>query len=36
MELELYYFDVAGKGECIRLACFYADLPLIDTRLGRN
>jgi glutathione S-transferase len=34
--LELFYFDIAGKGEPIRLACAYAGLPLKDTRLSRE
>jgi len=36
MELELLYFNIAGKGEAIRLACAYAGLNLKDTRLSRD
>ncbi len=31
-ELKLYYFDIKGKGECIRLICAYAGLKLDDHR----
>ena len=33
-ELKLYYFDIPGKAEPIRLACFYAGLELDDYRFG--
>ncbi|KAJ1423502.1 hypothetical protein B484DRAFT_451869 [Ochromonadaceae sp. CCMP2298] len=36
MSLKLYYFDIAGKGEAIRLACAYGNLPLDDIRLDRD
>ena len=32
-KLKLYYFDLAGKGECIRLACAQAGIPLEDVRI---
>ena len=32
--LKLYYFDVAGKGEPIRLLAAYADLDLEDFRFS--
>ena len=32
-KLKLYYFDIQGKGEAIRLFCAYAGLDLIDHRL---
>ncbi len=32
--LKLYYFDLAGKGEPIRLACTYGNLPFTDIRLN--
>ena len=35
-KLELLYFDVAGKGEAIRLACSYARLPFRDIRLTQE
>lgn len=31
-DLKLYYFDIKGKGECIRLICAYAGLKLEDHR----
>lgn len=34
--LELFYFDLAGKGECIRLTLAYAGLPFQDKRLSRQ
>ena len=34
--LELFYFDIPGKGEAIRLHNAYAGLPLKDTRLTRD
>ena len=34
--LELFYFDIPGKGEAIRLACAYANLPLKDTRFANR
>ena len=30
---ELVYFDIAGKGEPIRLAFTYAGIPFVDTRM---
>ena len=35
-KLELFYFDIPGKGEAIRLHCAFAGLPLKDTRLSRD
>lgn len=32
-KLKLIYFDLAGKGECIRLACAYANVDLEDKRI---
>ena len=32
-KLKLYYFDIVGKGECIRLACAQAGIPLEDVRI---
>lgn len=34
--LKLYYFDIPGKGEAIRLACTYGGIPFDDVRLGRD
>jgi glutathione S-transferase len=34
--LKLYYFDIPGKGEAIRLACHYAGIPLDDVRIDRE
>ena len=34
--LELFYFDIPGKGEAIRLHNAFAGLPLKDTRLTRD
>jgi len=31
-QLKLYYFNIKGKGEPIRLLCAYAGLPLEDVR----
>jgi len=31
-DLKLYYFDIKGKGECIRLICAYSGLKLEDHR----
>jgi glutathione S-transferase len=33
-KLKLYYFDIKGKGEPIRLLCFYAGLELEDHRFA--
>ncbi len=33
-QLELIYFNIAGKAEAVRLACHYADIPLVDTRFN--
>mmetsp|Transcript_20753 Transcript_20753/g.26803 ORF Transcript_20753/g.26803 Transcript_20753/m.26803 type:complete len:228 (+) Transcript_20753:99-782(+) len=33
-KLKLYYFDIKGKGEAIRLFCAYAGLELEDVRLS--
>ena len=35
-ELKFYYFDLAGKGEGIRLACTVGKLPFEDIRLTRE
>ena len=32
----LYYFDVAGKAEALRLACVQAGLAFEDVRLSRE
>ena len=32
--LKLYYFDIKGKGECIRLICSYSGLELNDHRFS--
>lgn len=32
--LKLYYFDLPGKGEPIRLACSYGNLPFSDIRVN--
>jgi hypothetical protein len=32
----LYYFDVAGKAEALRLACVHAGLAFEDVRLSRE
>lgn len=32
-KMTLFYFDLAGKGECIRLACAHAGVALNDTRI---
>jgi glutathione S-transferase len=31
--LKLFYFDIAGKGESIRLLCAHSNLPLEDVRI---
>jgi hypothetical protein len=31
--MKLFYFDIAGKGDCIRLLCAHAGLPLEDIRI---
>ena len=33
---KLYYFDIPGKGEAIRLSCAYAHFPLVDVRPSRE
>jgi hypothetical protein len=33
---KLYYFDIAGKAEAIRLACVYSDFNFEDIRLSRE
>lgn len=33
---KLYYFDLPGKGEAIRLALNYANIPFEDVRLDRD
>ena len=35
-KLKLYYFDIQGKGEAIRLACAHAGIPLEDVRIPTN
>lgn len=35
-KLKLYYFNIAGKGEAIRLACAYGGVPLEDFRMHAN
>ena len=35
-EVELLYFDIAGKAEAIRLACAYGGVALKDTRIRRE
>jgi hypothetical protein len=32
-KLKLFYFDIPGKGEAIRLACAFAGVPLEDVRI---
>jgi glutathione S-transferase len=34
--LKLYYFNIPGKGEAIRLACAYGEVPLEDVRMHAN
>ena len=34
--LQLYYFNIKGKGEPVRLACKYAGIKLEDVRMGRD
>jgi hypothetical protein len=33
---KLYYFDIPGKGEAIRLACAYAGYEIEDIRLNQD
>lgn len=35
-KLKLYYFNIPGKGEAIRLACAYGGIPLDDFRMHAN
>jgi hypothetical protein len=35
-KLKLYYFNIPGKGEAIRLACAYGEIPLDDFRMHAN
>lgn len=35
-KLKLYYFNIPGKGEPIRLACAYGGVPLEDFRMHAN
>jgi glutathione S-transferase len=35
-ELELFYFDIPGRAEAIRMLCKHAGLDLKDTRLTRE
>lgn len=35
-ELKLYYFDIGGKAEAIRLALHYAELEFEDVRMNRD
>eukprot|EP01067_Filipodium_phascolosomae_P000616 Filipodium_phascolosomae@DN1470_c1_g1_i1.p1 len=35
-EIELFYFDTAGRAECLRLAMAAAGLKFIDTRLTKE
>ncbi len=35
-KLKLYYFNIPGKGEAIRLACAYGGIPLDDFRMHPN
>ena len=32
-QVKLFYFDLAGKGESIRIACAWAGVPLEDVRI---
>ena len=36
LSLKLYYFDIPGKGEAIRLLCAHYKIPLEDIRLTRE
>jgi hypothetical protein len=33
---KLYYFDLAGKGEAVRLAAAFSGYPIQDIRLSRD
>lgn len=35
-QAKLYYFDLAGKGEAIRLACAHSGFPLQDVRITKD
>jgi len=35
-KLKLYYFDIPGRGESLRLFCIYAGLPFEDCRLTQE
>ena len=35
-QAKLYYFDIPGKGEAIRLASAHSGYPLEDVRLSRD
>ena len=36
MASKLYYFDIPGKGEAIRLACAHSGFALEDIRITRD